>query len=341
MNTAADGHERPLVSLVLFAFNQQDYIGEALEGALAQTYEPLEIQVVDDCSPDETFAVIEGIVADYGGPHAVSVHRNQNNIGWTRFGENFNACTERSRGELIVLAAGDDISTPDRVEKLVGAWIEAGRPPAVVMSAFETISDDTVHSGHIRHDGRNYGELPLIELVEQDGAGILGAAIGFTRDLYARFGPIPPESVFEDRVLGFRARLAGKVLYLDEPLVRYRIHADNVSGPSIHADARRWARFCRGHRELFAAFRADVRRLHPDGSGDPQLLEAIDARERHVGRTEKLVSGNPLERAAAAWYVSQRQRNLRYRVSFILKAAGLWRGFDRATSKRPQGGPAK
>jgi len=46
--------DRPLVTFALVAYNQEQYIREAVEGAFAQTYEPLEIILSDDCSSDRT-----------------------------------------------------------------------------------------------------------------------------------------------------------------------------------------------------------------------------------------------------------------------------------------------
>ena len=51
--------ERPLVTFALFAYNQEQFIREAVEGAFAQTYEPLEIILSDDCSTDRTFEIMQ------------------------------------------------------------------------------------------------------------------------------------------------------------------------------------------------------------------------------------------------------------------------------------------
>jgi GT2 family glycosyltransferase len=48
-----------LVSFVVLAYNQQKFVAEAVRGALAQTYHPLEIVISDDCSTDGTFDVIK------------------------------------------------------------------------------------------------------------------------------------------------------------------------------------------------------------------------------------------------------------------------------------------
>ena len=80
----ADGEDLPLVTFALFAYNQEKYIREAVEAALAQDYPNLEIILSDDCSTDRTFEVIQNIVSKYKGRHRVIHNRNQSNLGISR-----------------------------------------------------------------------------------------------------------------------------------------------------------------------------------------------------------------------------------------------------------------
>lgn len=103
--------ERPLVTFALFAYNQEKYIREAVEGAFSQTYEPLEIILSDDCSSDRTFEIMQEMAAEYEGLHEVRVRRNQCNLG---IADHFNTIVEESNGKFMVVAAGDDISFSER-----------------------------------------------------------------------------------------------------------------------------------------------------------------------------------------------------------------------------------
>ena len=60
-----DSTEGPLVSFCVKCYNQERYIGEALEGAFAQTYRPLEIVISDDASTDRSWEIITEAVAKY------------------------------------------------------------------------------------------------------------------------------------------------------------------------------------------------------------------------------------------------------------------------------------
>jgi len=48
---------KPLITFALFAYNQERFIREAVQGAFSQTYSPLEIIMSDDCSKDRTFDI--------------------------------------------------------------------------------------------------------------------------------------------------------------------------------------------------------------------------------------------------------------------------------------------
>jgi glycosyltransferase involved in cell wall biosynthesis len=73
--------DRPLVTFALIAYNQEEYIREAVESALAQDYSPLEIIISDDCSKDNTFNIIQEVTSLYKGNHKVVINRNPENIG--------------------------------------------------------------------------------------------------------------------------------------------------------------------------------------------------------------------------------------------------------------------
>ena len=132
----ADYKKYPLVSFVIIAYNQEHYVVEAVAAAFAQTYSPLEIILSDDCSGDSTFEIMQRAAAEYKGPHRVVLNRNSSNLN---IGGHVNAVAALATGELVVLAAGDDISVPTRTQVLVKHWDALGRQPAVMCSDFMPI----------------------------------------------------------------------------------------------------------------------------------------------------------------------------------------------------------
>ncbi len=116
-------HEKPLVTFALFAYNQEEYIREAVEGALAQDYSPLEVIISDDCSTDQTFNIIQHLVGCYKGPHRVIARQTKKNIGTLLHVVDV---AKRANGKLFVLGAGDDVSKVNRVTVIQSAWRKTG-----------------------------------------------------------------------------------------------------------------------------------------------------------------------------------------------------------------------
>jgi glycosyltransferase involved in cell wall biosynthesis len=212
-----DADARPWVTVLLIAYNQQGTVGQAIAGALAQTYSPLEIIVSDDASSDGTFAAMGAALAGYAGPHEVLLNRNPVNLG---IGAHLSHLVGLSRGELLFVAAGDDISLPRRCERVVEAWLASGRKVDLIASALEDIDEQ----------GRSQAVIAPSDLANYRSAAdwlnhppfVVGAAQAWTRRVFDRFGPLPPGVVAEDLLMVFRAIVSGGALTLPEPLVRYR-----------------------------------------------------------------------------------------------------------------------
>ena len=224
--------EPPLVTLALFSYNQEKFIEAALHGVLSQDYPNLEIVVSDDCSSDATFLIIERIVAGYSGSHTININRNSMNLG---LGQHVNRVMDMVNGDLVVLAAGDDISFSFRVAHLVAAWEAAGRPPAICSQA--TIISQCGDHISARYDGYD-GRYPIsgetrhksiTRLLEADNCLLLGCTEAWTPRIFDVFGPLNEAIVHEDNAVSLRAWLLGHIVFLEAPLVQYRTHLHNIA----------------------------------------------------------------------------------------------------------------
>ncbi len=207
----------PLVTMLVLAYRQPGSIAGAIQGALAQTYTPLEILVSDDASDDDTWLEIERAVKDYGGPHQLALNRNERNLG---IGAHISDLVARSHGELIVIAAGDDISVPTRCERIVEAWLVTSARPDLIASWLFDLDEQ----------GRPGKLLKPTDLGTYRNAAdwlarppyVVGAAQAWTRRVFDRFGPLPPGVTAEDLIMVLRAVMSGGAITLAEPLVQYR-----------------------------------------------------------------------------------------------------------------------
>ena len=103
----------PKVSIGLPVYNGDRYLSEALESLVAQTFQDLEIIVVDNCSTDRTAEISRSFAAR---DPRVRYIRNSKNIGGAR---NFNRAFHLSTGEYFKWMAHDDVCLPDFIRRCV------------------------------------------------------------------------------------------------------------------------------------------------------------------------------------------------------------------------------
>jgi len=207
----------PLVSMLLLAYNQRSFVGDAIAGVLAQTYSKLEIVISDDASTDDTFAQILRAVAAYSGPHRVVLNRNPRNLG---IGGNLNRMIDLSYGELLFIAAGDDISKPQRCERVVNAWLESGKKLDLISTGLTDMDEAGVLHRAIAPTDLSTYKNAADWLARPPH--VIGAAQAWTRRVYDRFGPLPADTMGEDMLMVFRAVLSGGAITLSDALVDYR-----------------------------------------------------------------------------------------------------------------------
>ncbi len=211
-------------SVVLLTYNQSRFIRDSLRSLLAQDMEDLEIFISDDCSTDETFAVIEQEVKAYQGPHRVTVNRNARNMG----GDHLDHAARRAQGTYLVIAHGDDIARPNRVRRLVET-LEREQVSLVSTNA-DVIDERSEPLGTFEAPGAS-GMIDIETIIASWNRKFLGATTGCHRDVFTKFAPLTTLRLGEagdDYVLPFRAHLLSGAYYLNECLIRYRRHAGNL-----------------------------------------------------------------------------------------------------------------
>lgn len=215
----------PVLTFAVFAYNQEQYIAEAVQGALSQTYAPLEVILSDDCSSDRTFEIMQELASAYDGHHKVIVRQNEHNLG---LGAHINRVMELAHGQLIVAAAGDDISLPHRTERLWNEYLKCGRKAYSIFSNEYLIDGSGNKRAHGRQMSPDMEKLTLDWFVKHQ-ASITGSSHVWHRDVFDVFGPLGDGIVSEDVAIPFRSLLLGSISYIHEPLVLRRYTGENLS----------------------------------------------------------------------------------------------------------------
>ncbi len=105
--------EQPLVSVIIPCFNAEKFVEMAIRSIMNQTYKNLEILIVDDCSTDSTYEILDRLAKS---DKRIVLEKNEQNL---KIVTTLNKLVLKAKGKYIARMDADDISAPDRIEKQV------------------------------------------------------------------------------------------------------------------------------------------------------------------------------------------------------------------------------
>jgi glycosyltransferase involved in cell wall biosynthesis len=219
----------PKVSVIIPVYNVADYIVETLESVLAQTFRDFEVLLINDGSPDtERF---EQVIAPYFGK---IIYLKQPNAGAAAAR---NVGIKTAQGEILAFLDGDDIWLPDYLERQM-AFLEATGSEMVYCDAF--LFGDSTKFKTFMEQSPSRGEVTTETLLRGTSHVITSGTI-VLREKVLSVGMFDTEAPKrgEDFNLWFHLLKVGvKVDYQKEPLLKYRLRANSLSGDSISVAAR-------------------------------------------------------------------------------------------------------
>ena len=221
------------VSVCIPAYNNEKVIGATIKAILEQTYENLELIVVDDASKDNTVEIVKRFAET---DSRVLLHRNTNNLGMTG---NWNRCVELADSEYIKLICADDILLPQSLEMEMKALT---KDENIVM----TINDSIM----ISESGRKLGvfkryykkgifpgkEIARKSLIASNFFG-MPCAVLFKKSTFEKVGGFDP--VFKyilDFDLWIRLAGEGDVNVLEPKLNYFMLRKDSNTGKVFSKD---------------------------------------------------------------------------------------------------------
>lgn len=211
----------PLVSIIIPTYNRKQYIVDAIDSCLAQTYPNCEIIIVDDGSTDDT----EVFLRNHYGGQIRYIYQDNQGPGIAR-----NTGIAAARGELIHFCDADDQLMPEKVEMSVD-YLLTHPDVAVVHTYYQFVASDGKTPVETR-PFPDFGDDLFCELLKLTGNHILISSTMIRKSALDDVGGFPDDPEHrsaEDWDLFLRLSFKYKFHGIPERLVRRRTHNDMMS----------------------------------------------------------------------------------------------------------------
>lgn len=222
---------RPKVSIIIPVYNGARYLREAVDSALAQTYENIEIIVVNDGSNDG--GKTEAIALSYGDRIKYCSKANGG------VSTALNLGIQEMTGEYFSWLSHDDLYVPEKIEKQLDLLRRLDRDDVVLYSDYTQIDPEGKPLGDMIMDSSLLNSKPLYSVLR---SGINGCTLLIPREAFAKTGVFDEKlRTTQDYDLWLRMQLQGGYRFVHQPevLVKYRIHSqqDTKANPATLAEA--------------------------------------------------------------------------------------------------------
>lgn len=215
--------EKPKISVIMSVYNGEDYLSEAIQSVLNQTFKDFELIVINDCSTDSTAEILNQFA---NKDNRVKVHTNQENL---RLPSSLNKALSLSTGKYVARMDADDICLPNRLEKQYD-FMENNPNIALSSCRFMTLKNGVVSSGGC--GGKNDNDsIKALLLVTNP---ILHPGIIAKAEVIKQLGYDKNFTCTEDMELWTRFVIAGyEVEILPEYLMLYRLHDKQITETTL------------------------------------------------------------------------------------------------------------
>jgi len=205
------------ISVCMAVFNGEKYLKKQLQSILSQLRAQDEIIIIDDASIDASLAIIDNLQ-----DARIKVIQNFKNQGVI---PSFETVLKQTQGDLIFLSDQDDIWLPNKVNKILQVFKDNPHITLVTSDA-QLINEqsDVIGSSFFKLRGQFTAKL-LPNLLKNK---YHGCTLAFRKELLTKVLPFPEDLPMHDSWIGLINSLYGQTVYLEEPLIQYRIHSHNT-----------------------------------------------------------------------------------------------------------------
>lgn len=215
---------KPLVSIVIPVYNGANYLTEAINSALSQTYTNIEIIVVNDGSRDD--GATERIALSYGDRIKYFYKPNGG------VSSALNYAIDRMAGEYFSWLSHDDLYEPHKIEREVNTLAQLEDKANVIISCADNLidSDGNIIYRPDSHMEGIYSGSSLFDIYFSKHLVINGCCLLIPKSLFERFGNFSSFRFIQDLECWINFMLGGTSFYfIPEKLTMMRVHSGQVT----------------------------------------------------------------------------------------------------------------
>ncbi len=237
--------EKSLVSVIIPAYNHENYVQGTIKSIIEQTYQNVELIVIDDGSKDSTWQKIQELQNECEKRFVRVVFETKENEGSCK---TLNKLLSLAQGEFVYIIASDDLAKPNAIEKEVEFLVQ-NKDYALVVGDNEIIDsegnkvywDDNKALVYNRNEAKfltnvayiqpswnfnfnseTFGTYETLYIANYVPNGYL-----IRKSIFDTIGEFTPEAPLEDFWLMLQISKYAKMKYLNEILLSYRWHGAN------------------------------------------------------------------------------------------------------------------
>ena len=222
-----------LVSILIPTFNREQYIEECILSAINQTYQNIEIIIVDNNSLDHTANIIEKLAAR---DTRISFYKNPKNVGPI---ENWKKCLTYSSGEFIKFLFSDDLLAPNCIQSSIDKLLQHDASGVVSNiwicddsgNKLKTVNYAKYFSNHTNQFERY---LMSVGMPVSPGCALFARNIFENRSIFEEYSNFTSENPFQhgvgpDLKMFLAAASLGPIVQLEQPVNIFREHEQSIS----------------------------------------------------------------------------------------------------------------
>jgi glycosyltransferase involved in cell wall biosynthesis len=232
--------DMPVVSVLMPCFNHESYVVLALNSIAASTYESIELVIIDDCSIDGSFDLVQSWSTENANRFTrVIIKKHTSNRG---ISATLNELISHATGQYITFLASDDLLVSDGIAKQVERAVERQANYVFADAVLIDEQGSCIAESALTYHGRNPNALTRKSCLTIDV--LLNWEAPWTRifihtNLLRRLGMFDESLLFEDRDFVVRVLIADSFTFISDPVYVYRMRIGNRLTPGLDAGGMR------------------------------------------------------------------------------------------------------